>query len=210
MQSRIVLLAAVAAFAVSAVPATAAYAQGVSQRDEAELKAYRLSMEKIRKFAAAGEAMVKAIEADPRFKATAALKKEIEALQNKDELTAAEEKRLDDLRAKLEAEEAKNDGQENDNNAQSLDDMARRIEKIPALAAAIRSAGLTPREYSLLSLATMQAMMAHGFQKASGGKELPKEIAATVLADNIKFIADNEAEIMRIMERLKALEDKDR
>jgi hypothetical protein len=45
-------------------------------------------------------------------------------------------------------------------------------------------------------------------QKQYGTKELPKEIQATVLADNIKFVADNEAEINRLMERLKALEKK--
>jgi hypothetical protein len=86
--------------------------------------------------------------------------------------------------------------------------MARQIESVPAMASAIKSAGLTPREYSVLSLVMFQAMMAHGMQKQYGTKELPKEIQATVLADNIKFVADNEAEINRLMERLKALEKK--
>jgi len=137
-----------------------------------------------------------------------ALKQEIETLEKKDELTAAEEKRLEDLRTKLEEQEEKNDRESGDNNAQTLDDMARRIESVPEMGKAIRSAGLTPREYSLISLVTMQSMMVHGFQKAAGGKELPKEVAGTVLEDNIKFVAANEAEIMRLLEKLKASEKK--
>jgi calcineurin-like phosphoesterase family protein len=74
---------------------------------------------------------------------------------------------------------------------------------VPAMANAIRSAGLTPREYSKISLVMFQAMMVHGFQKAAANKELPKEFAGSVLAENIKFVADNEAEITRLLERMK-------
>jgi hypothetical protein len=208
MPSRIALAALLAAFAVTAPPAPAALAQrSASQSDEAEIKVYRLTMDKMRKFAAASEAMAKAAETDPRLKAIDALEKEIAALEKKDQLSAAEEKRLDDLRTKLEAEEAKLMPADTDN-APSLDAMAKRIESVPALANAIRGAGLTPREYSLMSLVTIQAVMAHGFMKSSGGKELPRELAATMLADNVKFVADNEAEITRLLERLKTLERK--
>jgi len=203
------VIAALAAFVVTSLPLSSVSAQGgAGSKDAAEIKAYRLTMDGIRKMAAAGEAMMKAIEADPRYKAEQALKQEIETLEKKDELTAAEEKRLEDLRTKLEEQGEKNDRESGDNNAQTLDDMARRIESVPEMGKAIRSAGLTPREYSLISLVTMQSMMVHGFQKAAGGKELPKEVAGTVLEDNIKFVAANEAEIMRLLEKLKASEKK--
>ena len=192
----------VVAFALGmpALPVTAARAQtGASEEDAAEIKSYRLTMDGIRKLAAAGEAMQKAIAEDPRFKAEQALKKEIEALEKKDELTDAETKRLEELQGKLEEMESKND---KDSNPETLDQMAKQIESEPAMAKAIRSAGLTPREYSLMSLVTFQAMMAHGMQNQYGSKELPKEFQGTVLEDNIKFVAQNEAEITRLLEKL--------
>jgi len=192
-----------AAFATLALtaPAATARAQDASSKDAAELKSYRLTMDKIRKLSAAGEAMGKAIAADPRFKAEQAVRKEIDALEKKDDLTEAESKRLEDLQAKLEEMEEKND--KGRKNAETIDEMAKQIESEPVMANAIRSAGLTPREYSVLSLVTFQAMMAHGMQKQYGTKELPKEVAGTVLADNIKFVADNEAEINQLLEKLK-------
>lgn len=204
MRMRRIFTSAIAAIFLSAIPLAIAPAQRTAgERDAAEMKAYRLTMDGIRKMATAGEAMMKAIETDPRYKAEQALKQEIEALQKKDELTAAEEKKLEDLRAKLDEQEEKDDPDSDDNNGQSLDDMARRIESVPEMAKAIRSAGITPREYSLISLVTFQAMMVHGFQKVAANKELPPELTATVLADNIKFVRDNEAEITRLLDRLK-------
>ena len=198
---RRVLVAAFATLALTAPAATSAHAQGASEKDAAELKSYRLTMDGIRKLSAAGEAMGKAIAADPRFKAEQALRQEIAALEKKDELTEAESKRLEDLQEKLEEMEEKND--KGNKNAETIDEMAKQIESEPVMANAIRSAGLTPREYSVLSLVTFQAMMVHGMQKQYGSKELPKEVAGTVLADNIKFVADNEAEINRLLEKLK-------
>jgi hypothetical protein len=205
MLSRFARSAALVSAVAVLSPVSIAHSQGsVDDRDVAEIKSYRLTMDVIRKVAAAGEAMAKAIEADPRYKAEKALKDEIEALEKKDELTEAEEKRLEDLRTKLEEQEEKAEKESgDDSDAQTLDGMAKRIERVPAMANAIRSAGLTPREYSKISLVMFQAMMVHGFQKAAANKELPKEFAGSVLAENIKFVADNEAEITRLLERMK-------
>ena len=197
------LFAALATIAVASIPLPLAAQGDANDRDAAEMKAYRLTMDGIRKMAAAGEAMVKAMESDPRYKAEQSLKKEIEVLEKKDELSAAEEKKLEELRAKLDELDAKDDRDSGDNNSQTLDDMVRRIESIPELAKAIRGAGLTPREYSLMSMVTLQAVMVNGFLKAAGNKAVPKELAATVNEDNIKFVAANEAEITRLMERMK-------
>jgi hypothetical protein len=194
----------------SAIPGRASIAQATSQvdRDAAELKSYRLTMPKIRQLAQAGEAMAKAMQADPRFQAQQALDREIKALEDKDELTEAEEKRLEQLRARKEEEEAKDDARDSDRSTQTLDDMVKAIEREPAMAGAIRSAGLTPREYSLLSLSLFQAMMAHGLRQSLGAKELPKDVTDRMLLENLKFVADNEAELAQVLERMKALEKK--
>lgn len=199
------LLAAAAAFALGVMPLEAQ--RGADSKDAAEIKAYRLTMDGLRKMAAAGENLARAISADPRFKAGQALNQQIEALEQKDELTEAESKKLEDLRAKLEELESKKD-QDGDASSQTLDDMVRRIEREPVMAKAIRDAGLSPREYTLVGLVTFQAMMVHGIQKQFGNKQLPPDLAATVLADNIKFVSNNEAEITRLLEKMKSLEKK--
>lgn len=196
---------AIAVAVVAALPVSA-QTPG-SDRDAAELKSYRLTMDGLRKMATAGENLAKAIANDPRFKAEQALKKDIDDLERKDELSEAESKKLDDLRAKLEEMEEKNSGSD-DASDQTLDGIAKRIEKEPVMAKAIRDAGLTPREYTLMGLVTFQAMMVHGMQKQFGNKQLPPDVAATVLADNIKFVAANEAEITKLMERMQKLEKK--
>jgi len=212
MRTRAVV-GAVASFvlAISPLLGGAAFAQGTSaaDRDAAELKNYRLTMVKIRQLGQAGAAIAKAAQADPRYQAEKALDREIETLEKKEQLTAAEEKRLEELRAKKEAAEAEADAKEpGQSKDESLDETARRIEREPAFAGAIRSAGLTPREYALVSMVTFQAMLAHSLQKSLEGKELPKEAAAGVLAENIKFVADNEAEITRLLQQLQTLERK--
>jgi hypothetical protein len=197
---RELFVAALAAVVLTAAPAPATAQGGAGQRDAAEVKAYRLTMDDIRKLAAASEAIGKAIAADPRYKEEQSVRQEIAALEKKDELSPADEKRLEELQGKLEKIEAKNSDRKN---PETLDEMAKQIESEPAMANAIKSAGMTPRQYSLVMLVTAQSMMAHGFQKASGNKELPKEIQGTVLAENVKLVADNEAEITRLMEKLK-------
>ncbi len=78
--------------------------------------------------------------------------------------------------------------------------MARRIDREPDLANAIRTAGLTTREYSLLTLSFFNAMFAHGMKKAGTIKELP----ADILPENIAFIQSNEAELNQIFAQLQA------
>jgi hypothetical protein len=202
-----VLLAAVAALVLAAPPVASADAQGTpSERDAAEIKAYRLTMGDVRKLAAAGEALNRAIANDPRYKAEQALKQEIAALEKRDNLSDAELKRVDELQTKLQEMQDKND--QGNKSAESLDEMARQIESEPVMANAIKGAGMTPRQYSLVMIVTAQSMMAHGFQKSNAGKPLPKEVANAVLADNVKLVGDNEAEIERLMDKLKTLEKK--
>jgi len=171
-------------------------------RDVQELRAYRLTMPKVKQMAAATLAYAQAQSRDPRVQARRQREKELTALEAKSaaRLTDADQKRLEELRAKLEAEDAEAARRGDDEEPKTLGDMARRIDREPDLANAIRSVGLTTREYSLLTLSFFNAMFAHGMKKAGTIKELPSDI----LPENIAFIQSNEAELNGIFAQLQA------
>ena len=171
-------------------------------RDVQELRQYRLTMPKVKQMAAATLAYAQAQARDPRVQARSQREKELTALEAKSEarLTQAEQKRIEELRAKLEAEDAEAARRGDDVEPKTLGDMARRIEREPDLANAIRSTGLTTREYSLLTLSFFNAMFAHSMKKAGTIKEVP----ADILPENIAFIQANEAELDQISAQLQA------
>jgi hypothetical protein len=171
-------------------------------RDVQELRAYRLTMPKVKQMAAATLAYAQAQSRDPRVQARRQREKELTALEAKSaaRLTDADQKRLEELRAKLEAEDAEAARNGDDQEPKTLGDMARRIDREPDLANAIRSVGLTTREYSLLTLSFFNAMFAHGMKKAGTIKGLPSDI----LPENIAFIQSNEAELNGIFAQLQA------
>ena len=105
--------------------------------------------------------------------------------------------------AEREAVKARNESS-NDANA-SLDDMARKIEKEPVMNDAIRSAGLSAREFALITISMMQTAMASSVLKMrpkDNQDSLVREMKAN--PDNIKFYRDNEAEITRRTQALQA------
>lgn len=91
-----------------------------------------------------------------------------------------------------------------DNNA-SLDDMARNIESEPLMTSAVREAGLSPREFTMITMAMMQTAMA-----ASVAKMRPKDNQDSLIRemkanpDNVKFWQSNEAELTRKQKALEA------
>ena len=87
---------------------------------------------------------------------------------------------------------------------QGLNDLASRIEKFPPMASAIRSAGITPREYMLITMSYMQAAMAAGFKKQGLLKEVPKGTPV----ENVTFIEKNEAELQAIQKEFTELQKK--
>jgi hypothetical protein len=178
--------------------------RGEVDRDVQELRAYRLTMPKVRQMAAATLAYAQAQSRDPRAQARRQREKDLTALEAKSaaRLTEAEQKRLEELRAKLEAEDAEAARRGDDEEPKTLGDMARRIDREPDLANAIRSAGLTTREYSLLTLTFFNAMFAEGMKKAGTIKELP----ADILPENVAFIQANEAELNQIFAQLQSYE----
>ena len=100
--------------------------------------------------------------------------------------------------------EALEKSQESNNNA-NLDDMVRNIERSPVYRDAVRQAGLSPREYVMVTMALMQSMMASSvlqMRPKDNQDSLAREMK--VHPDNIKFIREHEAEITQ---KAKAMEE---
>lgn len=179
---------------------SAALAKG-DDGDVAEIRQFRLSMQKVNALVAVYEAVGAEQQNDPKQRALKARRAELESLRGKEEWTDADERRIEQLEREVEEAEEAQDAElgfmEGD---ASLSDMARRIERSPVVSRAVRSAGLTPREFAVAHAAFFQASMAHGFQKAGALKQLPKEVSP----ENVRFVAQHEAEINAISARLKA------
>lgn len=87
----------------------------------------------------------------------------------------------------------------------SIDDMTRRIESEPVFVSAIRDAGLSPREFTMLTMSMMQTGMAAGVAKMrpnDNQDSLIREMKAN--PDNVRFYNEHEAEITQ---KSKALQD---
>jgi hypothetical protein len=73
-----------------------------------------------------------------------------------------------------------------------------RVKLEPRYAAALRLAGLTPREYTTFALALFGARLAHGFVQAGLLRDVPPGTAA----DNVAFVGRHEAEIGSVLKAL--------
>lgn len=95
-------------------------------------------------------------------------------------------------------------GARGDNNA-SVDDMVRNIESEPMMVSAIREAGLSPREYIILTVSMMQSGMAAGvakMQPKANQDSLIREMKAN--PENVKFMNDNEAVLTQKQKAMEA------
>ncbi len=105
--------------------------------------------------------------------------------------------------ADLEAFKTRSDAR--DNNNASVDDMVRNIESEPMMVSAIREAGLSPREYILVTVSMMQSAMAAGVAKMrpnDNQDSLIREMSAN--PENVRFINENEAELARKQQAMAA------
>jgi len=92
----------------------------------------------------------------------------------------------------------------NDPNA-SLDQMVANIEKEPMMVQAIREAGLSPREFTMITISFMQTGMAAAVAKMRPNDNQDSLIRSMQAnPDNIKFYNENEAEITRKSKALEA------
>lgn len=88
---------------------------------------------------------------------------------------------------------------------QGIDDMARKIAAQPVMAAAVRDAGLTPREYALLIMSMVQSGMAGAVMKMrpeANQDSLAREMKANPA--NVRFMMEHEAEIRQKQAALEA------
>lgn len=89
--------------------------------------------------------------------------------------------------------------------SQSLDGIAARIERTPVMAAAVREAGLSPREFATITVAMMQSAMAAGvlqMRPKDNQDSLVREMKASM--ENIRFLRENEAALKQKQEAMAA------
>jgi len=87
----------------------------------------------------------------------------------------------------------------------TINDMVAQVERNPTVITAIRKAGLSPREYILITVSYMQSAMAAAVMKMqpkANQDSLAREMKANL--ENIRFITDNEAELSRKAAELEA------
>lgn len=174
--------------------------------DEKELAAYVLTMPTLNKVMAAMRVMAQEMRKDPKYQQLMkfdadieALEKQLEPLQAKDETTPAEDKKIESLLEQVEKlREQKEQAEEAMSelvpmgNMRSLDDMERGMAKFPPMVRALKSQGLSPREYAKFMMVMLQAGMIYGF---SQGKVDYAKLPAGVNPENIKFIIAHKAEL---------------
>lgn len=89
------------------------------------------------------------------------------------------------------------------NGDDSMDEMVRKIEAEPALAGAVKDAGLSAREYAVITMSLLQSSMAAGVLRTrpkDNQDSLVREMKANPA--NVRFIQQNEAELQRKQQAL--------
>jgi hypothetical protein len=166
---------------------------GASQNpdpDAREIAAYRLTAPNLTKVINVNRAVLKALMQDPKVQQGRKIDAEIDTITKKIDLTEADDKRLAELEARKEALE---DALDNPlgGDTRTLGEMEARIKRYAPMQQALQAEGMAPREYAKFWMTFLQAAFAHGFQKSGMLKQLPADINP----ENVKFIADHEAEI---------------
>lgn len=192
--SRIRVSLAFLLVAASSTPLLAQKKASDSDPDMKAIAAYHLSMEKMNTLDHAMRDMAVELKKDPRFQKHMKEEAELSALQDKEDPTPADQKRIAELQAasdKFDAESADAMG-----NGESLAAMEAGIKKLTPLANALQKNGMSPREYAVFTMALLQAGMAAGFKKSGQLKTLPPGVNA----ENVQFVLDHEADIQRLQQ----------
>lgn len=159
---------------------------GGQSADDRELMQYRLTPAVLTQVEAVATAFDANLARNPAMKRKLDAQREIAVLEAKDDLTEAEQKRLDDLQAVVGS-----DPIDLGINGGSLSEMSAQLAKVPAMAAALKSAGMAPRDMAKFIVTAVQVAMIGGLQ--SSGLPVPPE-----QAENVKFVMANQASIERI------------
>jgi hypothetical protein len=182
------------------VESTAYAAQVVMDADSKEIATYRLTSAALSKVIAVNRALVQQMMQDPKIKEVMKVAAEIDALEKKDALSEADDKRLEELRALQEQLEDSTDNPLG-GDARSLTEMEARIRKYPPLLQALEKEAMLPRDYAKFWLAFIQAAFVHGFQKSGMLKELPPDVNP----ENVKFMEEHASEIEAMQKEFEAL-----
>lgn len=163
--------------------------------DEKAIAAYRLTLPTVKKAMAVTESFMAELAKDPKVQEIQKVKAQIKALDEKEELTEAQQTELEKLREREEALEQEMDRSQESkgfNNAQTLADMEAAMKKEPAAMRALAREGLTPREYALCMMTLLQASLAEGF---SQGKLDLAKLPPGINPENVKFVREHKAEL---------------
>jgi len=179
------------------------YAQkSSSDADTREIENYRLTAQTLGKLKIAMQSLADQAKSDPKVQAHMKLQAEVDSLGKLDELTDAQQARLEKLQEQLENEDNEKDGPDLSN--ASLAETAAAIEKQPMAAAALRKSGLTAREYLVASMALFQASAFAEMKKSGMIKELPKEANAA----NVAFVQEHAAELAAMQQLMQQMNKK--
>ena len=99
--------------------------------------------------------------------------------------------------AKQPKAEQEEDEAEDEDDDESLNAMTAKIERMPAARKAIESAGLTARQYAVITMALIQASMAQ-FAVEQGADPAKVARDASVNPANIRFVKENKAELEKL------------
>jgi len=168
--------------------------------DAGELAAYRLTPANLRKVIRVNRAVLQALMKEPKVKETLAIEAELETLRSKTERTQADEGRIAELETRRQELESEMDNPLG-GDAETLTELEARVRSYPPMAEVLQRQGMSPREYAKFWLTFLQAAFAHGFQKSGMLKALP----AGVNPENVRFIAEHEAEIAAMQKEFERL-----
>jgi len=181
----------IAAAVLAATVGLGAQSSSPARADVNELDQYHLTIETLHKVDLATIAIAKNMETDPVVKNWQDAKRETEALQTKDDLTTADERRLEQLQAVIESKPYDREG-----TPETISEMGIAFAKIPPIVSALQAQGMTPRDFAKFILSMRTSAVAGALQKAGGTTSQP--LPAGVNAQNVKFVADHEADVERI------------
>ena len=156
---------------------------GQMSADDRELSTYRLTTDVLTKVEAVARAFDANLAKDPRMKRRMDAQREIAALEKKGNLSDAEEDRLAVLQD-IVGDEPVDIGI----NGGSLSEISAQLQKVPAMAAALKTNGVLPRDFAKFIVTGVQAAMITGL-----GMPIPP--GAT---ENVRFVTANQAAMDRI------------
>ena len=180
------------AIALSLSPAQAP--KMAADADLRELSTYTLTMDSVNKVARINQGLVDAMKQDPKYAEQVKLKKELDAIKKKDETTEADDKRMEEIGARLQTLEEQTKSPLDMNNAKNLTEMAASIQSFPPLMNLLRKEGMSARDYSKFILAMIQAGFTAGLQKQGLVKTMPEGVNPA----NVKFVLEHEEELKKL------------